>query len=224
MDMIAVLDGIGIDPSASGGANYSGGSSWASGFPTYPSSEGLAGYMDAFDGLSGFQADAVNPSASGGANYSGGSSWAPGFPTYPSSEGLAMAPQGYDVSRVNPSASGGANYSGGSSWAPGFPTYPSTNGLAAAERIAASDPGTAFATAYRTVLSALRTGTTARLAPRLATIVSYMPGGTRVPADEWERYLSRARSVAGEMGPEMAVGAFFAKLTHFAENTRYYSR
>jgi hypothetical protein len=130
MDMIAVLDGIGIDPSASGGANYSGGSSWASGFPTYPSSEGLAGYMDAFDGLSGFQADAVNPSASGGANYSGGSSWAPGFPTYPSSEGLAMAPQGYDVSRVNPSASGGANYSGGSSWAPGFPTYPSTNGLA----------------------------------------------------------------------------------------------
>jgi hypothetical protein len=124
-DTIAVLDGI--NPSASGGANYGGGSSWAPGFPTMPSSEGLAGYLAAFE-VSSFRADAVNPSASGGANYGGGSSWAPGFPTMPSSEGLAAAPAGYEITRVNPSASGGANYSGGSSWAPGFPTYPSILG------------------------------------------------------------------------------------------------
>lgn len=126
-DMIAVLDGI--NPSASDGGNYSGGSSWAGGFPTMPSSEGLAGYLAAF-GSAEASAARMNPSASAGGNYGGGSSWAGGFPTYPSSEGLAMAPSGYEITQVNPSASGGANYGGGSSWAPGFPTYPSSEGLA----------------------------------------------------------------------------------------------
>jgi len=124
-DVIAVLDGI--NPSGSAGANYSGGSSWYAGAPTMPSSEGLAGYLEAFT-ASGFS---INPSGSAGANYSGGSSWYAGAPTMPSSEGLAeVAPQGYEITRVNPSASGGANYSGGSSWAPGFPLYPSSQGLA----------------------------------------------------------------------------------------------
>jgi hypothetical protein len=123
-DVIAVLDGI--NPSGSAGANYSGGSSWYAGAPTMPSSEGLAGYLEAFR-TPGF---VVNPSGSAGANYSGGSSWYAGAPTMPSSEGLAsLEPQGYEITRV-PSASGGANYSGGSSWAPGFPLYPSSQGLA----------------------------------------------------------------------------------------------
>lgn len=82
MDTIAVLDGI--NPSGSAGGNYSGGSSWYEGAPTYPSSEGLAALAP-----QGYEITAVNPSASGGANYSGGSSWAPGFPLYPSSQGLA---------------------------------------------------------------------------------------------------------------------------------------
>ena len=124
-DVIAVLDGLNV--SASGGANYSGGSSWAPGFPTTPSSEGLAGYLAAFSG-NGYVAERMNPSPSNGGNYSGGSSWAAGFPTATTSQGLAMA--GYEVTRLNPSASGGANYSGGSSWAPGFPTTPSSEGLA----------------------------------------------------------------------------------------------
>lgn len=126
-DTIAVLDGI--NPSASDGDNYGGGSSWAAGFPTYPSSEGLAGYLSAFGSVEA-SAARMNPSASAGGNYGGGSSWAGGFPTYPSSNGLAEAPQGYEITQVNPSASSGGNYSGGSSWAPGFPTYPSSNGLA----------------------------------------------------------------------------------------------
>lgn len=132
MDTIAVLDGIGINPSASDGGNYGGGSSWAPGFPTYPSTEGLAGYLAAFSNSSfTAQAERVNPSASDGGNYGGGSSWAPGFPTYPSTEGLAGT-QGYEITpvRMNPSASDGGNYSGGSSWSSGFPTYPSTEGLA----------------------------------------------------------------------------------------------
>lgn len=122
-EMIAVLDGI--NPSASSGGNYSGGSSWAPNFPLMPSSEGLAGYLDAFEG-GAYDIARVNPSASSGGNYSGGSSWAPNFPTMPSSEGLAN----YEITSVNPSASGGANYSGGSSWAPGFPLMPSSEGLA----------------------------------------------------------------------------------------------
>jgi hypothetical protein len=141
-DVIAVLDGL--NPSPSAGGNYSGGSSWAGGFPTYPSSEGLAGgaglseYLGILAGGegSGFVAERtnLNPSASKGGNYGGGSSWAAGFPTYQSSEGLASI--GYDVTRErrNPSASEGANYSGGSSWAPGFPTYPSSEGLAGLDK------------------------------------------------------------------------------------------
>jgi hypothetical protein len=84
-DTIAVLDGLAgsfLNPSASGGANNSGGSDWFPGAPTYPSSEGLAGgYL--------VERSSLNPSGSAGANYGGGSSWAPGFPTYQSSEGLA---------------------------------------------------------------------------------------------------------------------------------------
>lgn len=127
-DVIAVLDGLNV--SASGGGNYSGGSSWAAGFPTTPSSEGLAGYLAAFSGGSGYVAERMNPSPSNGGNYSGGSSWAAGFPTATTSQGLANV--GYEVTRtrLNPSASGGANYSGGSSWAAGFPTSPSSEGLA----------------------------------------------------------------------------------------------
>jgi hypothetical protein len=136
-DMIAVLDGIGVNPSASDGGNYSGGSSWAAGFPTLPSSDGLAGYLAAFSD-SGFTASAerVNPSASDGGNYGGGSSWAAGFPTLPSTEGLAGA-QGYEITpmQVNPSPSEGGNYSGGSDWAPGFPLYPSSSGLAGLHRV-----------------------------------------------------------------------------------------
>ncbi len=91
-DTIAVLDGL--NPSASGGATYSGGSDWFPGAPTYPSGEsGLAG---------GYEVQTIrrslNPSGSGGANCSGGSDWFPGAPTYPSGEsGLAsgMAPLAY---------------------------------------------------------------------------------------------------------------------------------
>ncbi|NJN63455.1 MAG: hypothetical protein HC882_00325 [Acidobacteria bacterium] len=138
-EMIAMLDGLGdlgsyrmevVSPSQ--GANYQGGSSWAPGLPTYPSSNGLAG---AQRGLADVVYDAISPSQ--GANYQGGSSWAPGLPLYPSSHGLAeyMASLSPEERRMMArdvvSASQGANYSGGSSWAPGLPTYPSSSGLAA---------------------------------------------------------------------------------------------
>jgi hypothetical protein len=80
-DMIAVLDGLGaaaVSPSASGGANYSGGGAFPGGVPVLPSGEwGLA-------------AAAVNPSASGGGNYSGGGAFPGGVPVLPSGDwGLA---------------------------------------------------------------------------------------------------------------------------------------
>lgn len=89
---------------ASGGANYSGGSSFAPGLPLLPSNSGLAGDMAlsaaALDEMAdislrvkqvmpGVQARAGVVDASAGANYSGGSSYAPGLPLMPSTTGLA---------------------------------------------------------------------------------------------------------------------------------------
>lgn len=137
-EMIAMLDGLGDlgamsreAVSASQGGNYSGGSSWAPGLPTYPSSNGLAGMR----GLADVVYDAISPSQ--GANYQGGSSWAPGLPLYPSSHGLAeymsaLPPEERRMlARTVISPGSGELYQGGSSWAPGLPTYPSSNGLAA---------------------------------------------------------------------------------------------
>jgi len=89
-----------INPSGSGGANYSGGSDFYAGAPTMPSSEGLAALERAFGSAgrvprqpyqanAGYAGSQINPSGSGGANYSGGSDFYPGAPTMPSSEGLA---------------------------------------------------------------------------------------------------------------------------------------
>jgi hypothetical protein len=70
---------------ASGGANYSGGSSYAPGLPLMPSSVGLAGIPSVLP----TRRNVID--YSGGAQYSGGSSWVPGLPLTPSSAGLADA-------------------------------------------------------------------------------------------------------------------------------------
>jgi hypothetical protein len=234
-DVIAVLDGMNV--SASAGGNYSGGSSWAAGFPTMPSSEGLAALNDSpalaeYLGMlasngNGYVAQRMmNPSASAGGNYSGGSSWAAGFPTYPSSQGLAsMAPMGYEVTRMNPSASGGANYSGGSSWAAGFPTYPSSEGLAAyrvgpviraAQAAAAAAPESPFAAAYHRTLAALRRGGAV-----FAGLFSYTPAPMTALLDGIQPSWARARA-AGLDGPgvyEQFLGITMARITHFAESS-----
>lgn len=80
-DLIAVLDGLGaaaVNPSGSGGGNYSGGGAYFDRSPVLPSGEwGLA-------------AANVNPSGSGGANYSGGGAYFSRSPVLPSGEwGLA---------------------------------------------------------------------------------------------------------------------------------------
>lgn len=135
-DMIAMLDGVDYNVTPSEGGNYSGGSSWASGFPTMPSSSGLAAAQRRYRS-GGYLVDTVQTVEPGeGGNYGGGSSWAPGFPTLPSSQGLAAAENarmrgGYLVQRVDTVEPGeGGNYAGGSNWASGFPTMPSASGLA----------------------------------------------------------------------------------------------
>lgn len=70
-----------IDPS--GGANYSGGSSYAERLPLMPSSIGLAGIPSVLPP----KRNVIDPS--GGANYTGGSSYAPRMPLMLSSAGLA---------------------------------------------------------------------------------------------------------------------------------------
>ena len=71
---------------ASGGANYSGGSSYAPMLPLLPSTVGLAG-MGAIPNVLPTRHNVID--YSGGANYSGGSDWVPGLPLLPSSAGLA---------------------------------------------------------------------------------------------------------------------------------------
>ena len=68
---------------ASGGANYSGGSSYAPRLPLLPSSVGLAGIPSVLPTKRGVI------DYSGGANYSGGSSWTSRLPLTPSNAGLA---------------------------------------------------------------------------------------------------------------------------------------
>ncbi len=131
-DMIAMLDGLGsytaetVTPGD--GQNFTGGATWAPGFPTLISGQyGLAG-------LSGAQTETVTPGD--GQNFTGGATWAPGFPTLISGQyglaGLSGAGPSYTVETVTPGA--GQNYTGGASWAPGFPTLVSGSyGLAGAE-------------------------------------------------------------------------------------------
>ena len=113
-DQIAVLDGLGaLDPndgrigqtrarvdqygrriapnvlarrvvSAAGGANYSGGSTYAPGLPLMPSTVGLAGFRDIPSVLPP-RRGVVAPSN----GYSGGASWTGGMPLLPSNAGLA---------------------------------------------------------------------------------------------------------------------------------------
>lgn len=83
--LVATREDRHLNPSGSGGANYSGGSDYYPGAPTTQSSEGLARVLGGYE----VTRTRRNVSASGGANYSGGSDFAPGFPTMPSSEGLA---------------------------------------------------------------------------------------------------------------------------------------
>lgn len=141
MEEIAVLDGIPdyytksrvID--ASGGGNYSGGSSWPGDLPLTPSNAGLA---DVDRDLVNYYSKSRVIDASGGGNYSGGSSWPGDLPLTPSNAGLADAdlaqaarkiPGYYDAGKViDPSA--GGNYSGGSSWDRYLPLTPSNAGLA----------------------------------------------------------------------------------------------
>ncbi len=109
--------------SASGGANYGGGSNYSKGLPLLPSGVGLAG---------------ANVSASGGANYSGGSNYSKGLPILPSGIGLAGAlPARRNV--IDPS--GGGNYTGGSSWTGGLPLTPSNAGLAGLGQVMAGADG-----------------------------------------------------------------------------------
>jgi len=132
-DMIAMLDGLGAAHTSEtvtpgDGQNFTGGATWAPGFPTLVSGPyGLAG-------LSGAQSETVSPGD--GQNFTGGSTWAPGFPTLVSGPyGLADfagAGPSYSVETVTPGA--GQNYTGGAAWAPGFPTLISGRfGLAGAE-------------------------------------------------------------------------------------------
>jgi hypothetical protein len=100
---------------ASGGANYSGGSSYAPRLPLLPSTVGLAGVggMADADLVSYSKITNVLPprknviDPSGGANYSGGSSYAPGVPLVTSGDpGLAamMNPESYDdFAQLDPS-------------------------------------------------------------------------------------------------------------------------
>lgn len=70
---------------ASGGANYSGGSSYAPRLPLLPSTVGLA----AIPSVLPPRTNVINPSQ--GANYSGGSSWTGGMPLISSNSGLAAS-------------------------------------------------------------------------------------------------------------------------------------
>ena len=76
---------------ASGGANYSGGSSFAPGLPLLPSSAGLAGCASCGtdNDLMGFVARQNVVAPADGQNYTGGSTFAPGMPLLPSNSGLA---------------------------------------------------------------------------------------------------------------------------------------
>ncbi len=166
-DYIAVLDGLMANPntqqvgqayqgrslvsqagwvgqtrnvSGSGGANYSGGSSFYPGAPTLPSSEGLAGMeegwmndstpqtdpqADYHSYLSAFSASPYVMSGIGDAD----ATQATGY------QGRSLTSQAGWVGQTrNVSGSGGANYSGGSSFFPGAPTLPSSEGLASLER------------------------------------------------------------------------------------------
>jgi len=130
-DMIAVLDGLAaLNPSGSGGANYSGGSDFFPGAPTLPSSGGLAALdprwfprqqfasIEEAYSAQGVDGDAPQMPDDYGqylAAFAAGSSF--------------TATRGAD-SHLNPSGSGGANYSGGSDFFPGAPTLPSSGGLA----------------------------------------------------------------------------------------------
>ena len=134
-DMIAMLDGLGsytaetVTPGD--GQNFTGGATWAPGFPTLVSGPyGLAGGIGAYD------VETVTPGD--GQNFTGGATWAPGFPTLVSGPyGLAGAGPSYSVETVTPGA--GQNFTGGAAWAPGFPTLVSgAYGLAGAEM--GSDP------------------------------------------------------------------------------------
>jgi hypothetical protein len=131
-----------IDPS--GGALYSGGSSWTGGMPLTPSNAGLAGglptgradsYAD-FHGLSG------GPIPTGRADTYGDFA---SLDAYFEAAGSSMTPTGPSTGRSSPSRyitpfatvrrnvidpSEGANYGGGSNYAPRMPLLPSTVGLA----------------------------------------------------------------------------------------------
>lgn len=152
-DMIAVLDGLmpnpntnagyagsQINPSGSGGANYSGGSDFYPGAPTLPSSEGLAGMEQGWMQDNTPQAQPVDEYA----GYLAAFSASPYVVTGDSGDGDAAAMTGYQGrsfntqagyvgQQVNPSGSAGANYSGGSSFYAGAPTLPPSEGLAALE-------------------------------------------------------------------------------------------
>ncbi len=132
--------------SASGGANFSGGSNYSKGLPLLPSGVGLAG--------ASLPTRKGSIAASNGGNYTGGSSWTGGLPLTPSNAGLAGLGQVMvgadgdlagafasieDARQIAPNVmlrrnvvdpSGGANYSGGSSWTGGMPLLPSNAGLA----------------------------------------------------------------------------------------------
>lgn len=149
-DMIAVLDGLGsVNPSGSAGANYGGGSSFAPGFPTYQSSEGLAAYFgDASDMTrlppgSGMpqSVDVPNVMSPGPGDMSIDEAYMQNI-----NGDTAAVEEGYrgylaafegssfvatrETAHMNPSGSGGANYSGGSDYYPGAPTLQSSEGLA----------------------------------------------------------------------------------------------
>lgn len=77
-----------ISPSGSNGANYSGGSAYYGGAPTFPASDGLAGDGS---GAAGYSMESVDARAVPGGwatgQRSGGSDYWSGAPTYPSGEG-----------------------------------------------------------------------------------------------------------------------------------------
>ena len=121
---------------ASGGANYSGGSSFAPGLPLLPSSAGLAGCASCGtdNDLMGFVARQNVVAPADGQNYTGGSTFAPGMPLLPSNSGLAEIP-GVTVRMDVVTPADGQNYSGGSSFAPGMPLLPSNSGLAGLDAV-----------------------------------------------------------------------------------------
>ena len=160
---IAVLDGLsgagkrydGMPPTlprktvidASGGATYTGGSSWVPGMTLTPSNAGLAA-LDATDLVNKaaqLKQKALPPgvlphmrnviAASGGATYTGGSSWDPFVTMTPSNAGLAS-----DMDLLNQMTSlpmrtnvvdpNGGQYTGGNSYSPYVPMMPSSAGLA----------------------------------------------------------------------------------------------